>query len=119
MLELRRTPFHERTSKICLPQNWRRWAGYIAAGSYELTVDREYWAIRNAAALIDVSPLMKYLISGPDAARLLNRVVTRDVAKCAVGQVMYTPWCDEDGKVLDDGTISRLDESTFRLTAAD
>ncbi|MGE5072048.1 MAG: aminomethyltransferase family protein, partial [Anaerolineae bacterium] len=119
MMELRRTPFHERTSKICLPQNWRRWAGYVAAGSYELTLDREYWAIRNAAALIDVTPLMKYLITGPDASRLLNRVITRDMDKLKVGQVYYTPWCDEEGKVIDDGTVSRLDETTYRMTSAD
>ena len=119
MLALRRSPFHERTSKLCLPQNWRRWAGYLAAGSYELTLDREYWAIRNAAALIDVTPLMKYLIKGSDACRLLNRVVTRDVEKLKVGQVYYTPWCDEEGKVIDDGTLSRLDEQTYRMTSAD
>jgi aminomethyltransferase len=81
--------------------------------------DREYFAIRNSAALIDVSPLHKYLLRGPDAVRLLDRVVTRNVAKCAVGQVLYTPWCDEDGKVIDDGTVTRLDEKTFRLTAAE
>jgi glycine cleavage system T protein (aminomethyltransferase) len=119
MLQLRTTPFHERTSKICLPQNWRRWAGYLAAGSYELTLDREYWAIRNAAALIDVTPLIKYIITGRDACRLLNRVVTRDMEKLKVGQVYYTPWCDEEGKVIDDGTISRLDETTYRMTSAD
>ena len=119
MLELKRTPFHERTSKLCLPQNWRRWAGYIAAGSYELTLDREYWAIRNSAALIDVTPLMKYIIKGADASRLLNRVITRDMDKLKVGQVYYTPWCDDDGKMLDDGTISRLDETTYRMTSAD
>jgi aminomethyltransferase len=78
-----------------------------------------YWAIRNSAALIDVSPLFKYLITGPDAVRLLDRVVTRDVTKCKIHQVMYTPWCDPTGKVLDDGTISRLDEQTFRMTSAD
>jgi aminomethyltransferase len=119
MLALRRSPFHERTSKLCLPQNWRRWAGYLAAGSYELTLDREYWAIRNAAALIDVTPLMKYLIQGRDSCRLLNRVVTRDMEKLKVGQVYYTPWCDEEGKIIDDGTISRLDEQTYRMTSAD
>ena len=119
MLQLRTTPFHERTSRLCLPQNWRRWAGYIAAGSYELTLDREYWAIRNAAALIDVTPLMKYIVKGPDASRLLNRVITRDMDKLKVGQVYYTPWCDEEGKVIDDGTISRLDEGTYRMTSAD
>lgn len=119
MLHLHRTPFHERTSALCLPQNWRRWAGYIVAGSYELVLDREYWAIRNSAALIDVSPLMKYVITGKDAAALLHRVTTRDVHKMKVGQVAYTGWCDEDGKMIDDGTISRLEETTFRLTAAE
>ncbi|MEW6401616.1 MAG: aminomethyltransferase family protein [Chloroflexota bacterium] len=119
MLELKRTPFHERTSKLCQTQNWRRWAGYIVAGSYELTLDREYWAIRNSAALIDVSPLMKYIIKGEDAGRLLNRVVTRDMEKLKVGQVYYTGWCDDEGKMIDDGTVARLDESTYRLTSAD
>ena len=119
MHQLRTTPFHSRTSKLCLPQNWRRWAGYLVAGSYELTLDREYWAIRNAAALIDVTPLMKYILRGRDAARLLNRVVTRDIDKLKVGQVYYTPWCDDEGMVIDDGTISRLDETTFRMTSAD
>ena len=116
---LRVTPFHSRTAPLCQAQNWRRWAGYVVAGSYELTHDREYWAIRSAAALLDVSPLYKYLVRGRDAARLLDRVVTRDVGRCVVGQVMYTPWCDEAGKVLDDGTVTRLDEDLFRLTAAE
>lgn len=119
MFQLKQTPFHERTSKLCIPQNWRRWAGYLVAGSYELVLDREYWAIRNSAALIDVSPLMKYLIQGRDAARLLNRMVTRDIDKLQVGQVYYTGWCDEEGKLIDDGTISRLNETTYRLTSAD
>ena len=80
---------------------------------------REYAAVRNAAALFDVSPLYKYIITGKDAARLLDRMVTRDVMKCAVGQVLYTPWCDGHGKVVDDGTVSRLDEGTYRLTSAE
>ncbi len=119
MFKLQHTPFHARTAPLCQPQNWRRWAGYLVAGSYELTLDREYWAIRNAAALIDVSPLMKYLIQGRDAARLLDRVVTRDIGRLQVGQVYYTGWCDEDGKLIDDGTVSRLDGATYRLTSAD
>jgi aminomethyltransferase len=116
---LRYTPFHERTSQLCQAQNWRRWAGYLVAGSYELTLDREYWAIRNSAALIDVTPLMKYIIKGKDARQLLNRVVTRDMDKLKVGQVYYTGWCDDEGKLIDDGTVSRLDESTYRLTSAE
>ncbi|MBP7691103.1 MAG: aminomethyltransferase family protein [Anaerolineales bacterium] len=116
---LRGTPFHSRTAPLNQSQSWRRWSGYLAAGAYELSAEREYWAVRNAAALFDVSPLHKYLITGRDAARLLNHVVTRDLARCAVGQVLYTPWCDEAGKVLDDGTVARLDEHSFRLTSAE
>jgi aminomethyltransferase len=116
---LKTTPFHPRTSPLVRAQTWRRWAGYQAASSYDPSPDREYAAIRNAAALIDISPLYKYVVAGPDAARLLDRMVTRDVTKCAIGQVIYTPWCDASGKVIDDGTISRLDETTFRLTSAE
>jgi aminomethyltransferase len=116
---LKVTPFHPRTSALCASHAWRRWAGHIAASSYELLHDREYHAIRSSAGLLDVSPLHKYMISGPDAARLLDRVVTRDVAKMKVGQVAYTPWCDTAGKVIDDGTISRLGEHVFRMTSAD
>ena len=116
---LRTTPFHSRTAPLCEAQNWRRWAGYLAASSYELTHDREYYAIRNSAALLDVSPLYKYHIAGRDALRLLDRIVTRDVGKAQVGQVLYTTWCDGDGKVIDDGTVSRLDDQLFRMTAAD
>ena len=118
-LELKRTPFHERTSKLCLPQNWRRWAGYVVAGSYDLVLDREYWAIRDAAALIDITPLMKYIIEGPDAAKLLHRMTPRDIHKMAVGQVAYTGWCDDEGRMLDDGTISRLADDKFRMTSAE
>ncbi|HXM37069.1 MAG TPA: aminomethyltransferase family protein [Gemmatimonadales bacterium] len=118
-MTLRTTPFHPRTAALSEGQAWRRWAGYVVASSYELSHDREYHAIRNAAALFDVSPLYKYLITGRDAARLLDRVVTRNVAKAKVGQVLYTPWCDADGKQIDDGTIAVLDEQTYRMTAAD
>ncbi len=116
---LKVTPFHPRTSALCASHAWRRWAGHIAASSYELLHDREYHAIRSSAALLDVSPLHKYMVTGPGAARLLDRVVTRDVAKMKVGQVAYTPWCDSAGKVIDDGTISRLGEHVFRMTSAD
>lgn len=116
---LERTPFHARTSALMQGASWRRWAGFVVAGSYELTHDREYAAIRSAAALIDVSPLHKYRIAGPDAARFLDRIVTRDVSRCALGQVLYTPWCEADGKVIEDGTVSRLEDHRFRLTSAE
>jgi len=98
---------------------WGEWAGYWAAAVYADFHDIEYSAIREAAALIDVSPLYKYLIKGPDAQRLVDRIITRDATKLAVDQVYYTPWCDERGKVVDDGTVCRLDETTYRWTAAD
>jgi aminomethyltransferase len=116
---LKETPFHPRTSALVEGAAWRRWAGYSMASVYELTHEREYHAVRSSAALFDVTPLYKYLIRGRDAARLLDRIVTRDVGKAKVGQVLYTPWCDGRGKVIDDGTVSRLDETTFRMTSAD
>ncbi len=119
MFQLKNTPFHERTSALCMPQNWRKWAGYYVVGSYEHAIDREYWAIRNAAGLIDVTPLIKYMVKGKDAAALLHKVTTRDIYKMSVGQVYYTGWCDDEGKMIDDGTVARLDETTFRLTAAE
>ncbi len=116
---LKTTPFHPRTSQRVRAQTWRRWAGYQMASAYDPTPDREYAAVRSSAGLFDVSPLHKYLITGRDAERLLDRMITRDVTKLKMGQVYYTPWCDAAGKVVDDGTLSRLDERTYRLTSAD
>src|SRR5437867_2836080 len=113
------TAVHARTFALAESLNYREWSGYYAVSAYETHHEHEYNAIRNAAALIDVSPLFKYLVTGRDAARLVDRLITRDVSKMAVGQVFYTPWCDEHGKVIDDGTVSRLKEQTFRWTAAD
>jgi glycine cleavage system T protein (aminomethyltransferase) len=113
------TPFHERTFALCESLNYRDWSGYYTVSSYETHHEHEYNAIRNAAALIDISPLFKYIVTGPDASRLVDRVITRDVTAMDVGQVFYTPWCDEHGMVIDDGTVSRLDEQRFRWTSAD
>jgi aminomethyltransferase len=113
------TPFHPRTSALCTSMNWRDWAGYFAVGAYEATHEHEYNAIRQSAALIDVSPLFKYLLRGPDAVGLVDRIITRDATKIAVGQVVYTSWCDADGKVIDDGTVSRLGPDLYRWTAAE
>ena len=113
------TALHERTFALCESLNYREWSGYYAVSSYETHHEHEYNAIRHAAALIDVSPLFKYRITGPEATRLVDKVITRDMRKVSVGQVIYTPWCDERGKVIDDGTVSRLGENTYRWTAAD
>src|SRR5438046_7377023 len=113
------TAFHDRTFALCESLNYREWSGYYTVSAYETHHEHEYNAIRNSAALIDVSPLFKYLITGRDATRLVDRVIARDMRKVSVGHVIYTAWCDERGKVIDDGTVSRLDENMYRWTAAD
>jgi aminomethyltransferase len=113
------TPVHDRTFALCESLNYREWSGYYAVSAYEAHHEHEYNAIRNAAALIDVSPLFKYFVRGPDAVRFVDRIITRDATKMAVGQVYYTPWCDERGRVIDDGTVCRLADDLFRWTAAD
>jgi aminomethyltransferase len=113
------TAFHPRTAPLNRKMQWREWAGYFASSVYADFHDIEYNAIREAAAVIDVSPLYKYRITGPDALRLADRVITRDATRLKVGQVYYTPWCDEHGKVIDDGTVHRVGEEELRWTAAD
>ena len=113
------TAFHERTFPLCQSLNYREWSGYYAVSVYEVHHEHEYNGIRNAAALIDITPLYKYLVTGKDATKLVNRVITRDINKVKVGQVIYCCWCDEQGKVIDDGTITRLEENKYRWTAAD
>ena len=113
------TAFFERQRELNTKLSWGEWSGYHAAAVFADFVDIEYNAVREAAAVIDVTPLYKYEVSGADAEALLDRVVTRDISAMAVGQVIYTPWCDEEGKVIDDGTVTRLDQNRFRVTAAD
>ena len=113
------TAVHERTLPLCQSLNYREWSGFYAVSVYETHHEHEYNAIRNAAALIDVTPLFKYMITGPDATRFVNRLITRDINKVNVGQVIYCCWCDEEGKIIDDGTITRLEENRYRWTAAD
>ncbi|PYX79364.1 MAG: hypothetical protein DMG70_28095 [Acidobacteria bacterium] len=113
------TAFHERTLALCRSLNYREWSGYYTVSVYEVHHEHEYNAIRNATALIDITPLYKYLVTGRDATKLVNRIITRDINKVAVNQVIYCCWCDEHGKVIDDGTITRLGENSYRWTAAD
>jgi len=113
------TALHTVTAPLNRKQQWREWSGYLASSAFADAHDIEYNAIREAAALIDVSPLYKYVVRGPDACRLVDRVITRDATKLTPGRVFYTPWCDEHGKVIDDGTVHGLDDGSFRWTAAD
>jgi len=113
------TPFHERTSALCHSHDWRQWSGYLSVSSYDDYVQPEYAAIRNSGALIDISPLYKYRVGGPEAESLVNHVVTQDLTRVAPGQVVYTPWCDADGAVRQEGTIFRMADDEFIVCAAE
>ena len=113
------TAFHERTLALCESLNYREWSGYYTVSVYEMHHEHEYNAIRNSSALIDISPLFKYRVTGRDATKFVNRVIARDINKVATDQVIYCCWCDPEGKVIDDGTITRLGENEYRWTAAD
>lgn len=108
------TPFHEKFAEMMHGNNWYDWAGYDAA-SYVDDVELEYFAIRSTAALFDISPMVKYRIKGLDAERFLNKLTLRNVEKLNVGKVQYSAWCDDEGFVLDDGTLFRFSQSRFML----
>lgn len=116
---MKETPFHPRTSELVDSYDWNEWSGWLSANAYELDHSHEYIAIRTSCAVFDTSPLYKYLIHGPDALKLMNRVVTQEVSRYGVGKSMYTPWCDDRGKIIDDGIVARIDEQIFRMTAAE
>jgi len=113
------TPFHPRTSELCVSYAWKEWAGYHAVRTFDTYPEREYFAFRQAAGLLDVTPLYKYSVSGPDASRFLSYVTVKDLTRLGVGRVTYLCWCDGNGKVLDDGTVTRWDDQLYRLTSAD
>jgi aminomethyltransferase len=113
------SPFDGRTQPLNVRRQWRQWSATFAASAYAPHIDVEVNAIRNAAALIDVSPLFKYRVGGPGADRVVDRVITRSAAAVAPGRVIYTPWCDGAGRIIDDGTLHRLDDGSWRWTAAE
>ncbi len=113
------TPFHERTSALCTSLLYKEWAGCYAVRRYDVYHEREYYALRHAVTVMDATPLYKYEVSGADAARFLSWLTVRDFAAHKPGRVSYVAWCDPRGKVLDDGTITRLDERRFRVTSAE
>ncbi len=112
------TPFHERSRAASQLDAFIPWSGYSTVDVYT-TVEHEYFAIRNAATLYDLTPMVKYRVGGPDAERYLNRLVTRDIAKLRIQRVAYCVWCNDDGHVIDDGTIFRLGEQEYRLCTAE
>lgn len=112
----RETPFHPRLAPLAIAEDWYVWSGFRAVRTVR-DAEMEYFAIRNAAALFDISPLVKYRIEGPGAEAFLDRLTLRDVTKLAPGRVQYTAWCDGEGQLLDDGTLFRLAPDRFRLCA--
>src|SRR5260370_12586635 len=104
---------------MCDSLNYRKWSGYYTVSVYEMQHEHEYNAIRNSAALIDISPLFKYRVTGRDATKFVNRVISRDIHKVAVDQVIYCCWCDPEGKVIGDGTITPLPETQYRSPSSD
>ena len=115
----RQTPFHPRTAALCCSYAWKEWAGYAAVCNYDRHSEREYFAFRHTAGLIDITPLFKYEITGPDAGAFLSRVWCRDIASIGRGRVVYSSMVDERGKMLDDGTIARIGEQHYRVTSSE
>jgi aminomethyltransferase len=111
---LLQTPFHARVAEACELNLWEEWKGYTTPWAFT-NVELEYFSIRNSASLFDLTPMTKYRISGADAHAYLDRLVTRNLRKLETGRVMYTAWCNDQGKVIDDGTVFRLADSTFML----
>jgi len=109
-----RSPFYPRQAEIDRLNRWHEWKGYSSAdGFYDTTL--EYFSIRNSTGVFDLTPMTKYRISGPDALDFLNRLVTRDMTKIKPGRVAYAVWCDDEGQVIDDGTIFHLRKGEYRL----
>lgn len=113
------TPFFPRTSALCKSMNWKEWSGYYAVSSYETLHDSEYFAFRYSAGLLDITPLYKYSVKGPDAAAFISRIVVKNINKLGMGRVSYCCWCTDDGKVVDDGTVMRRSEHEFFVTSAE
>ena len=115
---LLRTPFYERQREYSQLDSFVPWAGYSTFDVFT-GVEQEYFAVRNASSLYDLTPMVKYRIAGPDALRFLNRLCTRDLGKLAPGRVSYTVWCDDAGKIIDDGTVFCIAPQEYRLCTAE
>jgi aminomethyltransferase len=114
---LRKTPFHPRIEPLMHGNHWMRWTGHYAPAAFE-SVQSEYFTIRNGASVFDVSPLIKYTIRGRQAAEYVNHLITRDLSKIKPMQAFYTAWCQDDGMLVEEGTIFRLGENDFLLNSA-
>ncbi|MEE8308030.1 MAG: aminomethyl transferase family protein, partial [Gammaproteobacteria bacterium] len=107
------SPFHSRQEQHNQLKEWSRWSDYLSVPAYWCE-SMEYFAGRNACSVFDITPMVKHLITGPDALPYLNRLMTRDVRKIKPGRVGYSAWCNDHGRVIDDGTIFHLREGVYR-----
>ena len=112
------TPFHTKTQERCYTHDWHRWSGYKIAKQYT-SAELEYTAIRNTAGVIDITPMHKYSVQGKDAKKFINKLITRNVDNIQPKQVVYALWCNEDGFIVDDGTIFCFDENNFRICSGE
>lgn len=109
-----RSPFYPRQADLDRLYQWHDWKGYASAeGFYDTTL--EYFSVRNSAGVFDLTPMTKYRITGPDSLDYINRLVTRDMSRIKPGRVAYAVWCDDEGQVIDDGTIFHLKQGEYRL----
>jgi aminomethyltransferase len=115
----KKSPFYPRTSALCLGHAYKEWSGYVAVCNYDRHSEREYFAFRHTAGLLDATPLYKYEVTGPDAGRFLSRAWTRDLSTLKPGRVTYAAMCDEQGKLLDDGTVARLGPDRYRVATSE
>lgn len=108
------SPFHPRLAELNLANHWHSWKGFLSANHFD-KIDFEYFAIRNACSVMDLTPMRKYRVRGPDALAFFDRMMTRDMSKIKPGRVGYSVWCNDQGKVIDDGTVFRFDDNDYRL----
>jgi aminomethyltransferase len=115
---LLKTPFHNRARALSQLDSFIPWSGYTTVDVFT-NVEQEYFAIRNATTLYDLTPMVKYRIAGSAALPFLNRLVTRDLSRLKIGRVAYCVWCNDAGHLIDDGTVFRLSENEYRLCTAE
>ncbi len=115
-LALQRTPFHDRLTAMSTTEDWAAWNTYKVPRVVD-KLSAEYFAVRSGCSVMDLTPMEKYRISGPDARDYLDRLVTRDISTLVTGRVTYVVWCNDDGKVIDDGTLFQLSDTDYRLCA--
>ncbi|MCH8867460.1 MAG: aminomethyl transferase family protein [Proteobacteria bacterium] len=112
---LKESAFHPRQAVLNIRNAWASWNGYKLA-NYYYDAEYEYFCIRNQCGTYDICPMQKYRITGSDAEKMLNRMVTRDITKMALNRVTYVVWCTDAGRMVDDGTIFKLGDNKYMLT---